>query len=306
MSKRNSPEDPEPDEEPKRAAADPVQEAAPVAVIAAGAAPVAVIAAEADPVAVALGLVPRRPFVLRPVAESDGESDVEQELVPLLAARRVAEAEPVAEAEAESGPTTRREATRARNARAAAAAAVVVDLTTPNTTMDFEVDDTLQVVGVHQTLPRELPARDVLELPADTDEEADGTDEEADGTDVEADVPVPPHGTEGQYAGLYHGSPTYSPVSPAYQHGDEEHDDDVYVPSSAYVMPEPPEPMPDADFAPLEHFAPPPMPAPEDSDEDSDEDFAPPPMPAPEDSDEDFVEDEDGNSGVLGPGDESE
>jgi hypothetical protein len=168
--------------------------------------------------------------------------------------------------------------------------------------MDFEVDDTLdaQVVGVHQTLPRELPARDVLELPADTDEEADGTDVEA-----ELEVTVPPHGTEGHYAGLYCGSPTYecSPVSPAYQHGD-----DVYVPSSAYVMPDPPEPMPDADFAPLEHFAPPPMPAPEDSD--SDEDFAPPPMPAPEDSDEDsdedFVEDEDGNSGVLGPGDESE
>ena len=231
MSKRNSPEDPEPDEEPKRAAAKAVQEAA------AEAAPVAVIAAEADPVAVALGLVPRRPFVLRPVEV----------------------------AEAEVAGRTRREANRALNARVP----VVVDLTNP----EFEVDDTL------------------VELP--------DSDEEADGTDVEADVPVPPHGTEGQYAGLYHGSPTYSPVSPAYQH-DDDMDDDVYVPSSAYVMSDPPEPMPDADFAPLEHFAPPPMPAPEDSD--SDEDFAPPPMPAPEDSDSD----EDGNSGVLGPGDESE
>jgi len=71
--------------------------------------------------------------------------------------------EPEATSEASVARIARREATRARNARAAAAAAFVVDVDAPNT-VNFCIDHALevQVVAVQQTERRYLPPREVL------------------------------------------------------------------------------------------------------------------------------------------------
>jgi hypothetical protein len=234
MSKRNSPDDPEPPEEPKRAE----------------------------------------------IGESDGESDVEQQLVPVERPRRpfVLYAAPRMSCEGPGEASLDRQAlrvaNRARLARAEREAAYVVDVDAPNTE-DFVFDPTdpnkeVHVVAVQQTKLREVAPRPREVICADSFEPAptvayrapEGKDSED--SDSDSEVELPPHGSEGAYLSRAYLSRDGPALSPA------------YAPSSPAYAP----------FSPA--YAP----------------TSPAYAPSPEDSDEDFVPDEDGNSGVLGPDDE--
>jgi hypothetical protein len=214
MSKRNSPDDPEPPEEPKRAEIDD---------------------GESD---VERPLVPRRPFVLfdapRMSCEGPGEASLAEASLARQALRKANRA-------------------RLVRAEKAAAYVVDVDApNTGDFPVDPTAE--VRVVAVQQTELRQVPPRPREVICAESFEPAPTVayraPEGKDSEDSDSEVELPPHGSEGAYLSRAYLSrdgpalsPAYAPFSPAYEPSD------AYEPSNAYA-PSPEDS--DEDFVPDE------------------------------------------------------